>query len=441
MNSLKYLKYGRYSKQALILINAVAVVYNVSIYLFASKYIVAKNMSHLLLGQLAAVPASPTRVFFTTLIFFSLFLAVLFYREISLSQQKVTQDWLVIVEILLIIMTFVSMQFSYNGLFLLVLADIFYSYANFYKVREQKYWLLFIILSFGMLLVSYYDLLSLVIDIPSLDAYIDFYPISTKVLILFIKNLLSALNIIVFIVSLVAYLMYSVAENHKIEEELRMAARANVELNNYVSLAEKIAEDKERKRIAREIHDTLGHALTGISAGIDAVRVLVDFNPAHAKTQLDNVSTVVRNGIQDVRRSLEKLRPSALEKGGLKEALLKMISDYESLSKVHIDLHYEWDDVDLDIGKEDIIFRVIQESVTNSLRHGFAQKVTISMHHDDVYWITIQDDGVGCQNLQYGYGLTQMQERLAIIGGQVDFQSQEGFQTRVKIPKKKGEIK
>ena len=127
--------------------------------------------------------------------------------------------------------------------------------------------------------------------------------------------------------------MFSVSENHKIEEELRMAARANTELESYIGLSEKIAEDRERKRIAREIHDTLGHALTGISAGIDAVQVLIDVDTKVAKKQLQSVSAVVRNGIQDVRRSLDKLRPGALEKGSLREALLKMIEDLKSCQK------------------------------------------------------------------------------------------------------------
>ena len=65
--------------------------------------------------------------------------------------------------------------------------------------------------------------------------------------------------------------------------------------------------------IAREIHDTIGHALTGISAGIDAVTVLIDLDPEHAKKQLSSVSNVVREGIVDVRRSLNKMRPGALE--------------------------------------------------------------------------------------------------------------------------------
>ncbi|MGZ7196766.1 sensor histidine kinase, partial [Streptococcus pyogenes] len=76
-------------------------------------------------------------------------------------------------------------------------------------------------------------------------------------------------------------------------------------------------------------------------------------------------------------------------------------------------------DVDLDKTKEDVIFRVIQESITNSLRHGHARHVDIQLTSNSSYCLIIQDDGVGFDhNIRFGYGLTQMQERLAIIGGE-----------------------
>jgi signal transduction histidine kinase len=306
-------------------------------------------------------------------------------------------------------------------------------------MQQRRYWLFFIVLSFSALLVSNFDILSLVMDLPSLEVYLEFFPASVRFATMFVKNLLASLNIVVFITSLITYIMYSVSENHKIEEELRMAFQANTELNNYVAITEKIAEDRERKRISREIHDTLGHALTGISAGIDAVTVLVDVDPSRAKVQLRNVSNVVREGISDVRRSLEKLRPGALEGRTLKDALEKMIADYQELSRLDIRFDYQWGEVDLDRTKEDIIFRVIQESITNSLRHGHARHVAIQMTSDSVYRLCIQDDGVGFETLQYGYGLTQLQERLAIIGGKAEFVNDHGFKTIVSIPKSKGE--
>jgi len=127
--------------------------------------------------------------------------------------------------------------------------------------------------------------------------------------------------------------------------------------------SEKIAEDRERKRIAREIHDTLGHALTGISAGIDAVKVLVDIDTNRAKEQLNNVSVVVRDGIRDVRGSLNKMRPGALENNTLKEALIKIIREYEAISNLEIHLRYEWDNIDLDIAKEGSGILLINEDV------------------------------------------------------------------------------
>ena len=95
----------------------------------------------------------------------------------------------------------------------------------------------------------------------------------------------------------------------------------NIQLQDYAEMQEKMGETKERNRIAREIHDTLGHALTGIAAGVDACIAMIDQNPTATKQQLQVISKVVRQGITDVRNSLNKLRPGALEEHGFKEAL------------------------------------------------------------------------------------------------------------------------
>lgn len=429
----------RFLRYVLIVINFLAVLYNASLYLFASKYVVSKGFSHSLLENLSAIPTKPTLLFWSSILSFALLLLVMQIRNHINEESDFNMNALLALEILLLMATFVALQSSYNGLILLVFLDIFYTYTDFYTMQQRRYWLIFILLSFSALLVSNFDILSLMVPIPSLDAYLEFFPASLRFSTMFVKNLLASLNIVVFITSLITYIMYSVSENHKIEEELRMASQANTELNNYVAITEKIAEDRERKRISREIHDTLGHALTGISAGIDAVSVLVDVDPNRAKLQLKNVSTVVREGISDVRRSLEKLRPGALEGRTLKDALEKMIADYKELSRLEITFDYQWGDVDLDMTKEDIIFRVIQESITNSLRHGHAHHVDIRMTSDKCYRLIIQDDGVGFDKLQFGYGLTQLQERLAIIGGKAAFYNDNGFQTVVSIPKSRGE--
>ena len=423
-----------YSKIALMVINLVAIVYNASIYLFATNYVAAKGFSHSLLERLDAIPGSPSLIFWVSISLYACLLLVMYYRERHPNQLSV-YDKATIIEILLMMVIFSVLHSSYNGLILLVFADIFYGSKEFNSSKDKKYWFSFIILSFGMLLLSNYDLMSLFIKLPSLDTYIRFYPESVRLLLLFGKNFLYSLNIVVFMISLLFYILSAITERHRIEEELRMASQANRELNSYLALSEKIAEDRERKRIAREIHDTLGHALTGISAGIDAVKVLVDIDTNRAKEQLNNVSVVVRDGIRDVRGSLNKMRPGALENNTLKEALIKIIREYEAISNLEIHLRYEWDNIDLDIAKEDIVFRVIQESITNSVRHGHAKTIWIELLEEESYVMTIQDDGIGFDELHYGYGLKQMQERLMIIGGSVRFENRDGFYTYIEIPK------
>jgi hypothetical protein len=158
----------------------------------------------------------------------------------------------------------------YNGIILFVFADIIYN------ARDNKYWLWFLGISFGMLLLSNYSLISTIMKMPSLDVYIRFMPRATGVSISFFRSFIDSLNMVLFILFLITYLITSLNEQSHIKEELDMVSQVNTELNSYVALTEKIAEDRERKRIAREIHDTLGHALTGIAAGVDACIVLID---------------------------------------------------------------------------------------------------------------------------------------------------------------------
>lgn len=149
----------------------------------------------------------------------------------------------------------------------------------------------------------------------------------------------------------------------------------------------------------------------------------------------------MREGINDVRNSLNKLRPGALENTGLKGALQKMISEFVGLSKdLSIDLDYEADQVNFEVAKEDALFRVIQESLTNSIRHGLASHVYIRLYiEDNALHILIEDNGQGCLPIQPGYGLTQMKERIAALHGAVQFDGSDGFTTSIVVPMQTGE--
>ena len=234
---------------------------------------------------------------------------------------------------------------------------------------------------------------------------------------------------------LVLYAIYLHNREYEIKEKLAKAAQTNLELKNYAALSSHIAEDRERKRIARDLHDSVGHALTGVIAGVDAAKVLIDLNPEKAKEQLTKVSQVVKQGLEGIRAALNKLRPGALENYTLQAALKKMLSEYSELSQMKFDFQYEWGSAEFEKTTEDVIFRIVEESVTNALRHGHASQVSIHFLVNKNYQILIKDNGSGCSKIKPGFGLTQMKERVAIIGGHIEFKSGDGFEIKVEIPK------
>ncbi|MFI3886725.1 sensor histidine kinase [Streptococcus parauberis] len=430
-------KYIKVSKFLLLFINFVAVIFYSLVYKFSTEYITIQGNSRSLLEELTTLNTNPTVILYLSLFLFFVLVLLIFYRDYIKPQNDIQiLDIWIICELIVSFGLLFSLQFSYNGFLLLVFSNVFYHSNDMYDLLDKKYWLFFLVLSFGLLLITDNSVLSTFVRLPDINVYISYLPYYLRISLIFVKNFINSLNITVFITSLISYIIYSITEKHKLEEEFRMVSRVNGELNDYIAITEKVAVDRERKRISREIHDTLGHALTGISAGIDAVKVLIEIDSNKAKSQLNIVSDVVREGIVDVRRSLNKLRPDALEGRTLEDALNKIIREFEGVSNIKIKLNYNWTTADLSVAVEDIIFRIIQESVTNSLRHGHASEVIIDMVEDADYMMFIKDNGIGAEEIVYGYGLMQMQERLAIIGGEITFNTKNGFETVIRIPKK-----
>ncbi len=414
----------------LILINFVALMYDASLYLLVTNYVLQRGLSTYLLQKLNVVPGNVHVMYWSTAILYGVLVLLIFYRH--KHQENKHSELLLLSELFIIILLFWLTNASYNGLIFLAFADIFFFTKDPGVIKNQFYWGSFAVVAGIILLLSNDKLLAIFVTLPSLDVYIDTLPTNLAVLAGAIRNLLVTLNIVAFTWALFTYVVYMTNKQRNIEEELRMMDRANLELKSYIEVAEENAEIRERKRISREIHDTLGHALTGISAGIDAVLVLVDMDKESAKKQLHNLSEIVRQGIVDVRRSLNKMRPGALEELTLKASLQALIKPYTKIANLTIDLDYQWGEVDFEKTTEIVIFRAIEEAITNSIRHGQAQHIWLKLTHDEThYYVAISDNGRGCPNIKYGFGLTQMQERLATIGGKVSYQGDDGFKIKI----------
>lgn len=405
------------------------------IFMFSTNYIIANKLSRDFLSSLNYIPEKPGLIFFETLILFSCVIVLMNVFDHRVKEYPFENLLFLSIETILGFFIMKSLYFSYHGIIYLIFCDALF------RFKENKYvkWLT-IPLSL-LLIISNYDFFSTLFPLVNADAYFEVYTSTTRGLLQVGINFLDIINLLFFILFLMIYIANEVQENERMTQELIMVHQVNHELENYAAVSEKIAEDKERKRLAREIHDTLGHALTGIAAGVDACIAMIDINPEATKKQLMVISKVVRQGIVDVRNSLNKLRPGALEQHGFKGAIENMIEEFTSVSDLTITLDYRLDKVDFENTKEDILFRVIQESVTNAVRHGDATHIDISLYiEDNSLYLKIQDNGQGCEEIHYGFGLKQMTERLAMINGKVAYDGHHGFLTIVTIPMQEGEL-
>ena len=356
----------------------------------------------------------------------------------SLPSSFSTQNTLLllILEFILAFAIFFAVRMNYNGIFLLVFIDLLLTYRNLPTIQNYCFWGISGITFLLLFSFSNYSLLGVFFKMPSINTYLNFLPTQSRSLLVFFNNFLVSLNLITFICICLGYVIYILNRAHTVQSKLNSMQKANDELKSYAAISEKIAQEHERKRIARDIHDTVGHTLTGVAAGIDAAMVLIDIDPKAAKTQLQKISAAIKQGIKEVRQVLNQLRPDALKSYTLASALNKMLKEYSDISHIKINFNYAWGDVDFQKTTENIIFRVIEETVTNSLRHGHATEIWIDCtSNDSLYILSIHNNGKSESNIKPGYGITQMKERLAIINGTVEFDGKKGFTTIVKFPK------
>lgn len=385
-------------RRVLVWLNLIAVLFNSSVFYLASVYIVQSNMSFEFLNKINFLPGAPLTIFWSSTLSYLLLAIVMTYRHYFKKDEE-HNSRLLLIEFFLTILVFWNLRFTYNGVILLYFVDLFISLRNKEPSRQLNLWLgmaVFILVIFSLTDTVLIENIS---NIPQLDTYIEFLPLATKTTVILISNVLNVVNLIIFMGILVLYAIYLYNREYEIKEKLAKAAQTNLELKNY------------------------------------AAKVLIDLNPEKAKEQLTKVSQVVKQGLEGIRAALNKLRPGALENYTLQAALKKMLSEYSELSQMKFDFQYEWGSAEFEKTTEDVIFRIVEESVTNALRHGHASQVSIHFLVNKNYQILIKDNGSGCSKIKPGFGLTQMKERVAIIGGHIEFKSGDGFEIKVEIPK------
>ena len=229
--------------------------------------------------------------------------------------------------------------------------------------------------------------------------------------------------------------------NGELEQANDRLSVMNEQLKAYAAESERMAETRERNRLAREIHDTLGHALTGITAGADACIQMLEISPKMAKKQMERIASTAREGMNEVRRSVRALRPDALERMQLTDAVAKLCAEMQTTSQAEITLDLQTEDLRLSPDEEDAVYRIVQESITNAIRHGHATAVRVRIAAEERrLGITVTDNGCGCAKIEPGFGLRHMRERLRLLNGTLKVKSEKGFELHAEIPLRWGDV-
>jgi signal transduction histidine kinase len=219
------------------------------------------------------------------------------------------------------------------------------------------------------------------------------------------------------------------------DTDLRLAETFAARAALAVDLSERIARDSlrrvvegqelERRRLARELHDETGQALTSILLGLKALEERSE-DPA-SRTATQELRELVVSTLQDVRRLAVELRPSALDDFGLVAALERLAASFAEQTGISVDFQTALADERLPEEVETALYRIVQESLTNVVKHAQARRVSILLaRKDGAVKAVVEDDGQGfdpAEQTDGGYGLVGMGERLALLGGRLEVES------------------
>jgi signal transduction histidine kinase len=225
---------------------------------------------------------------------------------------------------------------------------------------------------------------------------------------------------------------------------LSIANQAAVAIENarLYEQAQELAALEERNKLARELHDSVSQILYSISLGVHTARTLLDRDPSLVAEPLDDVLSLAKSGLAEMRALIFELRPESLATEGLVAALAKQAA----AATARYDIRVETDlcpEPNLPLKVKQDLYRVAQEALHNTIKHARASLVNMKLDlMDGVIVLEIRDDGVGFEPLGAfpGHlGLLSMRERLERLGGALSMESAPGEGTTIRAQISAGE--
>jgi signal transduction histidine kinase len=196
------------------------------------------------------------------------------------------------------------------------------------------------------------------------------------------------------------------------------------------------AQEAERQRIARELHDETGQALTALGLGLRGIESALASDPSRAQQNVRQLESLVTRSLDELQRLIADLRPSHLDDLGLPAALRWYAGEVQTRSQLPVSVEIRGDPRPLSGAVNTALFRMAQEALTNAVKHAHARQAVLHLRYgEQAVALTVEDDGVGFDTARRArlgaWGLMGMEERAHLLGGDVRIESTCGNGTRV----------
>ncbi len=230
---------------------------------------------------------------------------------------------------------------------------------------------------------------------------------------------------------------------HRLEVSNADLERAHAQLQDYANEVEELTIVRERTRLAREIHDTLGHYLSILNIQLETIGKLQERDPGRAAAEVAEARRVASQSMQEVRNAVAALRPTSIAELSFAEAITQLGKEFERNAPetvLTLDLETEIPALSPDISVA--LYRAVQETLTNIRKHAEASKVLVRLRYEDgMIDLLVLDNGKGAarsasEHQGGGFGLVGLRERIELLGGQVSYgpTEQGGYRVTVRVP-------
>ena len=362
--------------------------------------------------------------------------------------------WILFTKLLLIsFIAFNFVQENISDIAWIVLALLLYFSVNITKhiIKVNLTTVILLLLSMGISMVSYkflYPLFSLLLPMSIVELAAKFIDKKIPILILSLIPILYLYEPIQPIYGLVAifgFMIFSITSisNEKQEKNevqidtmrksLQKLTKNINESTEYIRQSEYTFKLEERNRISQEIHDKIGHSLTGALFQMEAAKRLMESDSQKATELLQNAINISKDGIENIRMTLKNMKPPTEQVGIHRMKLL--MDEFNSKEHIKAILTYEGNLEIITPIQWKIIHENVTEALTNAMKYSHATQISVEMKIlNKMIRVEIKDNGLGIDMIKKGLGIIGMEERTASVNGKIIVDSTHGFSVTTLLP-------